>query len=343
MKPLVDALGRRHQPFDGVPRIVSLVPSLTELICDLGLADCLVGRTGFCIHPREALRQVPKVGGTKDVKLERVRELAPTHLIADIDENRREAVEAMMQFVPQVVVVHPQTVDDNLALYALLGGIFGREADAARLAAEFAAARTDLVFPLPGALDALHAAPLLCAGIIGYRSLLRAQLPSGGRLGLYGFGGSAHITAQVALAQGSEVHVMTRGAQARRLALELGAASVQGAADPPPVKLDAAILFAPVGDLVLPALEALDRGGTLAVAGIHLSDIPALNYQRHLFQERQIRSVTSNTRDDAREFLTFAGRHRIEVTSPEYPLEQADRALTDLVEGRIAGAAVLLP
>ena len=144
MNPLVDALGRAHQPYDGVPRIVSLVPSLTELICDLGLADCLVGRTGFCIHPREVLRHVPKVGGTKDVKLDRLRELAPTHLIADIDENRREAVEAMMQFVPQVVVVHPQTVDDNLALYALLGGIFGRRAEAARLAAEFAAARRNL-------------------------------------------------------------------------------------------------------------------------------------------------------------------------------------------------------
>jgi propanol-preferring alcohol dehydrogenase len=127
------------------------------------------------------------------------------------------------------------------------------------------------------------------------------------------------------------------------LALALGAASAQGAADPPPVKLDAAILFAPVGDLVLPACEALDRGGTLAIAGIHLSDIPSLNYQRHLFQERQVRSVTSNTRADAREFLDFAGRHRIEVTTPRYALAEADRALTDLAEGRIAGAAVLLP
>ena len=135
---------------------------------------------------------------------------------------------------------------------------------------------------------------------------------------------------------------MTRGAAARELALELGAASAQGAADPPPVRLDAAILFAPVGDLVLPALEALDRGGTLAVAGIHLSDIPALNYQRHLFQERQIRSVTSNTRADARAFLDFAGRHRIEVTTPEYPLGRADQALADLRAGRISGAAVLL-
>jgi alcohol dehydrogenase, propanol-preferring len=209
--------------------------------------------------------------------------------------------------------------------------------------AEFATVPAAFAHHLPEGYTDSELAPLLCAGIIGYRSLLRAQLPSGGRLGLYGFGGSAHITAQVALAQGAEVHVMTRGDEARRLALDLGAASAQGPADAPPVKLDAAILFAPVGDLVLPALEALDRGGTLAVAGIHLSDIPALNYQRHLFQERQIRSVTSNTRDDAREFLAFAGRHRIEVTSPEYPLEQADRALTDLVEGRIAGAAVLLP
>ena len=140
----VDALGREQRPYDGVPRIVSLVPSLTELVCDLGLADCLVGRTGFCVHPREALRRVPKVGGTKDVKLDAVRELAPTHLIADIDENRRDAVEAMMEFVPQVVVVHPQTVDDNLALYALLGAIFRRDAEAARLAAEFSAARQEL-------------------------------------------------------------------------------------------------------------------------------------------------------------------------------------------------------
>lgn len=209
--------------------------------------------------------------------------------------------------------------------------------------ADFATVPADFAHHLPAGYTDTELAPLLCAGIIGYRSLLRAELPPGGRLGLYGFGGSAHITAQVALAQGAEVHVMTRGAEAQELALRLGVASAQGAADPPPVLLDAAILFAPVGDLVLPALEALDRGGTLAIAGIHLSDIPALNYQRHLFQERQVRSVSSNTRADAREFLAFAGRHRIEVTTPEYPLGQADVALTDLVEGRIAGAAVLRP
>ncbi len=209
--------------------------------------------------------------------------------------------------------------------------------------ADFATVPADFAHRLPDGYSDSELAPLLCAGIIGYRSLLRAELPPGGRLGLYGFGGSAHITAQVALAQGAEVHVMTRGREARGLALELGVASVQGAADPPPVPLDSAIMFAPVGELVLPALEALDRGGTLAVAGIHLSDIPALNYQRHLFQERQIRSVTSNTRADARAFLDFAGRHRIEVTTPQYPLDRADQALTDLAEGKIAGAAVLLP
>jgi len=208
--------------------------------------------------------------------------------------------------------------------------------------AEFATVPAAFAHHLPSGYSDSELAPLLCAGIIGYRSLLRAELPPGGRLGLYGFGGSAHITAQVALAQGAEVHVMTRGETARKLALELGAASVQGAADPPPVKLDAAILFAPVGELVLPAAAALDRGGTLAIAGIHLSDIPSLNYQRHLFQERQIRSVTSNTRADGRAFLEFAGQHHIEVSTPEYPLEQADRALADLSAGRIAGAAVLL-
>lgn len=208
--------------------------------------------------------------------------------------------------------------------------------------AEFATVPAAFAHPLPSGYSDSELAPLLCAGIIGYRSLLRANLPPGGRLGLYGFGGSAHITAQVALAQGAEVHVMTRGSRARELALELGAASAQGAADPPPAPLDAAILFAPAGDLVPPALAALDRGGTLAIAGIHLSDIPALNYQRHLFQERQVRSVTSNTRADARAFLEFAGKHHIQVTAPEYPLAQADRALSDLAAGRIAGAAVLL-
>lgn len=208
--------------------------------------------------------------------------------------------------------------------------------------AEFTTVPAAYAHHLPQGYSETELAPLLCAGIIGYRALLRSELPDGGRLGIYGFGGSAHLTAQVALAQGAEVHVMTRGENARELALALGAASVQGASDRPPVALDSAILFAPVGDLVLPAMEALDRGGTLAVAGIHLSDIPQMNYQRHLFQERQLRSVASNTRTDAREFLAFAGRHRLEVTSPQYPLTHADEALADLGAGRISGAAVLV-
>ena len=209
--------------------------------------------------------------------------------------------------------------------------------------AEFATVPEQFALRLPDGYSDTELAPLLCAGIIGYRALMRAALPDGGRLGIYGFGGSAHITAQVALAQGAEVHVMTRGAQARELALALGVASARGPAESPPVELDAAILFAPVGELVLPALEALDRGGTLAIAGIHLSDIPPLNYQRHLFYERQVRSVTSNTRADARAFLGFAGRHHIDVSAVAYPLDQADRALTDLAAGTITGAAVLLP
>ncbi|WP_024804643.1 zinc-binding alcohol dehydrogenase family protein [Nocardia sp. BMG51109] len=209
--------------------------------------------------------------------------------------------------------------------------------------AEFATVPADYAHPLPPGYAAAELAPLLCAGIIGYRALRRAALPPGGRLGIYGFGGSAHLAAQVALARGDEVHVMTRDAKARELALELGAASAQGADDEPPVALDAAILFAPVGDLVLPAMAALGRGGVLAVAGIHLSDIPALNYQRHLFQEREIRSVTANTRADAREFLAFAAEHRLDVTVHPYPLDGAARALTDLAHGKFAGAAVLIP
>lgn len=207
--------------------------------------------------------------------------------------------------------------------------------------AEFATVPAAFAHPLPGGYSDSELAPLLCAGIIGYRALQRTGLPAGGRLGLYGFGGSAHLTAQVALVQGAEVHVMTRGAAARELAVALGAASAQGAADPPPVPLDAAILFAPVGELVPPALAGLDRGGVLAIAGIHLTDIPALNYQRHLFQEREVRSVTANTRADARAFLAFAEGHHLAVTTPEYPLAHADRALADLAAGRVSGAAVL--
>ena len=140
LRTLTDAAGQRHVPAGPDARIVSLVPSLTELVFDLGLGDRLVGRTGFCVHPREALRGVPKVGGTKDVKLERIRELAPTHVLVNMDENRRETVDALAAFVPDIVVTHPNTPQDNLPLFALLGGVFGAETAAARLADELRAA-----------------------------------------------------------------------------------------------------------------------------------------------------------------------------------------------------------
>jgi alcohol dehydrogenase, propanol-preferring len=207
--------------------------------------------------------------------------------------------------------------------------------------AEYMVAAEAFVHPLPGGFSDAELAPLLCAGIIGYRALRRAEVPPGGTLGIWGFGGSAHLAAQVAMAQGAQVHVFTRGEAARELARSLGVASAQDSFDPPPVQLDSAILFAPVGTLVPPALSALDRGGTLAIAGIYLTDIPELNYERHLFQERQLRSVTSNTRADATEFLTLAERLRIKVTTTPYRFDQADQALSDLAAERVHGAAVL--
>ena len=207
--------------------------------------------------------------------------------------------------------------------------------------AEYLTVPAAYVHRLPAGYTDLELAPLLCAGIIGYHALQRADLPKNGRLGLYGFGGSAHLAAQVAMAEGAAVHGFTRGESARELARGLGAASVQDSFDPPPVKLDSAILFAPVGTLVPPALAALDRGGTLSIAGIYLTDIPPLNYDQHLFQERQLRSVTSNTRNDATEFLTIAERIKIKVTTTPYTFDQAQQALTDLSEERVHGAAVL--
>jgi alcohol dehydrogenase, propanol-preferring len=196
-------------------------------------------------------------------------------------------------------------------------------------------------YRLPEELDDEHAAPLLCAGIIGYRALQRAEVPPGGRLGIYGFGGSAHIIAQVALHQGLRVHVLTRGEGNQKLAADLGVDSVGGATDAPPEPLDAAILFAPAGDLVPVAMRALDRGGTLAIAGIWLSDIPALHYESEVFEERQVRSVTANTRRDGEEFLALAARFGIRPTTVAYPMDRAPDALSDLEHGRFSGAAVL--
>jgi len=196
-------------------------------------------------------------------------------------------------------------------------------------------------YRLPAALSDEHAAPLLCAGIIGYRALRCADVPPGGRLGIYGFGGSAHLTAQVALHQGLRVHVFTRGEHNRRLAAELGADSVGAAEDPAPEPLDGAILFAPAGNLVPVALRALDRGATLAIAGIWVSPIPGLDYGRELFEERRLRSVTANTRADGEEFLRLAGRLGVRATTVAYPMAEAPAALADLAHGRFGGAAVL--
>lgn len=208
--------------------------------------------------------------------------------------------------------------------------------------AEYAIVPAEFAYRVPAGYSDEELAPLLCAGIIGYRALSRASLPEGGRLGIYGFGGSAHLAAQVALARGATVHVMTRAPAARDLAMALGCASAAEADARPPEPLDAAILFAPVGWLVPVALEALDRGGVLSIAGIHLSDVPVLNYERHLFCEREVRSVTSNTREDGRDFLAFATQHRLHVQTVPYPLDRADRALADLAADRVDGAAVLL-
>ena len=197
-------------------------------------------------------------------------------------------------------------------------------------------------YRLPDGIDDERAAPLLCAGIIGYRALVCADVPPGGRLGLYGFGGSAHLTAQVALAQGLRVHVLTRGEHNQALARELGADSVGAATDAPPEPLDGAIMFAPAGDLVPVALRALDRGGTLAMAGIWSSDIPALNYHETLFGERRLRSVTANTRQDGETFLALAERLGVRATTVAYPMSKAPRALSDLKHGRFGGAAVLM-
>jgi propanol-preferring alcohol dehydrogenase len=226
---------------------------------------------------------------------------------------------------------------ENLCPYSLYTGW-----DADGGYAEYTTVPAAYAYRLPAGVADIELSPLLCAGIIGYHALQRASLPRGGRLGLYGFGGSAHLCAQVALAEGATVHVLTRGEADRQLALELGAASAAGAYDFPPEPLDGAILFAPVGDLVPVAMRALDRGGILSIAGIHLSDTPPLDYEHELFYEKEIRSVTSNTRDQGREFLAAAARHGVRAVTHAYPLSQAQRALQDLKAGVFDGAAVLV-
>jgi propanol-preferring alcohol dehydrogenase len=207
--------------------------------------------------------------------------------------------------------------------------------------AELAVVHEDFAYAIPESLDAAGATPLLCAGIIGFRALKRAEIRPGCRLGLYGFGASAHIAIQVARHLGCEVYVMTRDERHRALARDLGAVWTGGATDHPPVLLDSAILFAPAGELVPPALAALDRGGTLALAGIYLTDVPPLQYERHLFYERQVRSVTANTRADGHELLRLAGEIPLRPRTTAFPLRDANSALARLKHDAIRGAGVL--
>jgi propanol-preferring alcohol dehydrogenase len=207
--------------------------------------------------------------------------------------------------------------------------------------AEFTTVPEAFGYILPEAVDPVATAPLLCAGIIGYRALTRAALPPGGRLGIYGFGSSAHVTAQLAMAAGAEVYAMTRGESNRRLARRLGAAFVGEEAAAPPVELDSAIVFAPAGELVPLALQATTAGGTVVLAGIHMSDIPQMPYEQNLFHERDLRTVTSNTRADGEAFLRLARALRLAPSTTAYPFARTAEALGDLRAGRSSGSLVI--
>jgi propanol-preferring alcohol dehydrogenase len=208
--------------------------------------------------------------------------------------------------------------------------------------AEYAVAPADFVYPLPDGFADLDAAPLLCAGIIGFRCLRLAELGVGARLGLYGFGAAAHVAIQVAQYWGVEVYAATRGAKHQRLAMELGAKWTGEADAQPPAKLDAAIIFAPAGELVPPALAALKKGGRLVLGGIHMSPIPSFSYDL-LYQERMIRSVANNTREDGRQFLATAAQIPVRTAVEPFPLPDANRALEALKHDGVRGAAVLVP
>ncbi len=209
--------------------------------------------------------------------------------------------------------------------------------------AQFAVVREDFAYRIPEAIDDEHAAPLLCAGIIGFRAIKRAGVIPGATVGLYGFGGSAHLALQVLKYWNCRVFVMSRGGVHRDLARDLQADWIGEASEAPPARLDAAILFAPAGGLVPPALRSLRRGGVLAIAGIHLSTIPPLEYERDLFYEREIRSITANTRSDGEEFLKIAGAIPIRTSTVGMALDEANRALTMLKHDELRGAAVLFP
>lgn len=209
--------------------------------------------------------------------------------------------------------------------------------------AQFATARADFTIPLPPELDDRRAAPLLCAGIIGFRSLRVAGVEPGERVGLYGFGASAHLALQVLHAWNCEAYVATRGEAHRAFAKRLGAAWTGDALDVPPVRLDRAVTFAPAGDVVIAALSALRKGGVVAINAIHLDRMPAFDYDSLLWGERQIRSVTNATRTDARDFLELAARAPISAQTTVFPLREAPDALDAVRNDRLDGAAVLIP
>jgi len=208
--------------------------------------------------------------------------------------------------------------------------------------AEYAVVPEDFAYDLPDGFDDEHVSPLLCGGLIGYRALERATVPESGRLLLVGFGSSAHIVIQIALHRGYEVRVVTRSENHIRQAKKLGAAWAGADFRDLPGKVDSAILFAPSGKLVPPTMEALDRGGICSIAGIHLSDVPELNYERHLYQERELRSVTSNTRDDARALFAEASAAGIRLQTTAYSLQDANRALLDMKQSKAEGTPVLI-
>ncbi len=209
--------------------------------------------------------------------------------------------------------------------------------------AEYALARADFVAPLPAALDDLHAAPLLCAGIIGFRSLRVAGVEPGERVGLFGFGASAHLAIAVLRAWKCDVYVSTRGKSHRDLAASLGAHWVGSETEKPPVELDRAITFAPSGDVVIAALGSLRKGGVVAINAIHLDRIPQFDYDRLLWGERQLRSVTNMTRADARDFLALAAKIGLKPKVTVFPLDQANEALIAVKNDAVDGAAVLAP
>jgi propanol-preferring alcohol dehydrogenase len=209
--------------------------------------------------------------------------------------------------------------------------------------AEYALARADFVFPLPPELDDLHAAPLLCAGIIGFRALRVAGVQQGERVGLFGFGASAHLAIAVLHAWKCDVYVSTRGESHRKLAESLGAKWVGAEADKPPVELDRAVTFAPSGDVVIAALSSLRKGGVVSINAIHLDRMPQFDYDTLLWGERQIRSVANMTRDDARDFLKIAAEINLQPKVTSFSLDQANEALLAVKNDAIDGAAVILP